>query len=147
MGHHYLGKAPIDFRLKHKLTQLQGWFLLKACTLMMQSTCCTSVQACDRYRAAWNLKQSSHSALYNWGVALSDMSRVLKTTDRATANGLLTEAAEKYATSLQWNANNPQVNGSVCHAYKSSALPGKKIAHALGELSVSARYCSWLRAL
>ena len=40
---------------------------------------------------------------------MSDMSRVLKTTDRTRANALLTEAAEKYATSLQWNANNPQV--------------------------------------
>ena len=67
-----------------------------------------AMQACDRYSAAWKIKQSSHSALYNWGVALSDMSRVLKATDRAAANALLTDAAEKYATSLQWNANNPQ---------------------------------------
>lgn len=67
-----------------------------------------TMQACDRYSAAWKIKQSSHSALYNWGVALSDMSRVLKATDRAAANALLTDAAEKYATSLQWNANNPQ---------------------------------------
>ena len=67
-----------------------------------------AMQACDRYSAAWKIKQSSHSALYNWGVALSDMSRVLKATDRAAANALLTDAAEKYAYSLQWNANNPQ---------------------------------------
>ena len=82
------------------------------------------MQACDRYKAAWNLKQSSSSALYNWGVALSDMSRVLKTTDRATANGLLTEAAEKYATSLQWSANNPQVSHTCRHAKLSCAVPG-----------------------
>ena len=97
----------------------------KPANLMMQATCRPWVQACDRYRAAWNLKQSSHSALYNWGVALSDMSRVLKTTDRATANGLLTEAAEKYASSLQWNSNNPQVDNRNCHAYKSCTRPCK----------------------
>ena len=55
------------------------------------------------------MKPSSHSALYNWGVALSDMSRVLKSTDRIAANQLLSEAADKYATSLQHHANNPQV--------------------------------------
>ena len=55
------------------------------------------------------MKPSSHSALYNWGVALSDMSRVLKSTDRTAANALLSEAADKYATSLQHHANNPQV--------------------------------------
>ena len=97
----------------------------KPASLMIRNAFRTPLQACDRYRAAWNLKQSSHSALYNWGVALSDMSRVLKTTDRATANGLLTEAAEKYATSLQWNANNPQVTDSARHANNPSfAMPG-----------------------
>ena len=67
------------------------------------------MQACERYSAAWKMKPSSHSALYNWGVALSDMSRVLKSTDRTAANALLSEAADKYATSLQHQANNPQV--------------------------------------
>ncbi len=55
------------------------------------------------------MKPSSHSALYNWGVALSDMSRVLKSTDRTAANALLSEAADKYATSLQHHAPNQQV--------------------------------------
>lgn len=96
----------------------------KPASLVIKNAFHTPAQACDKYRAAWNLKQSSHSALYNWGVALSDMSRVLKTTDRATANGLLTEAAEKYATSLQWNANNPQVMDSARHAKELSAKPG-----------------------
>ena len=91
---------------------------------LIMTYCGAYVQACDRYKAAWNLKQSSSSALYNWGVALSDMSRVLKTTDRATANGLLTEAAEKYATSLQWSANNPQVCNARRHAKISCAMPG-----------------------
>ena len=59
------------------------------------------------------MKPSSHSALYNWGVALSDMSRVLKSTDRIAANKLLSEAADKYATSLQHHANNPQVSNSL----------------------------------
>ena len=67
------------------------------------------VQACERYEAAWRLRQSSHSALYNWGVALSDMSRAVKAADRGHAHDLLLSAADKYAMSLRWNPNNPQV--------------------------------------
>lgn len=68
-----------------------------------------NVQACARYESAWQLRESSHSALYNWGVALSDMSRALKGTDRAAALSYLLAAADKYALSLKWNPNNPQV--------------------------------------
>lgn len=71
--------------------------------------CGTWAQACERYEAAWRLRQSSHSALYNWGVALSDMSRAVKANDRAASDDLLVSAADKYATSLRWNPNNPQV--------------------------------------
>ena len=67
-----------------------------------------SAQACERYEAAWRLREASASALYNWGVALSDMSRVVKPSDRASAHDHLLSAAEKYATSLRWNPNNPQ---------------------------------------
>jgi hypothetical protein len=67
------------------------------------------IQACERYEAAWKLRGSSHSALYNWGVALSDLSRVVKENDRAAALTYLLSAAEKYSLSLKWNPNNPQV--------------------------------------
>ena len=33
------------------------------------------VQACERYEAACALRSSSHAALYNHGVALSDLAR------------------------------------------------------------------------
>ncbi len=72
------------------------------------------MQACERYEAAWRLREASASALYNWGVALSDMSRVVKGGDRAAAHDYLLSAAEKYATSLRWNPNNPQVGGPAC---------------------------------
>ncbi|GAX80584.1 hypothetical protein CEUSTIGMA_g8021.t1 [Chlamydomonas eustigma] len=35
-------------------------------------------QACDAYQAALVAKPTSHAALYNWGVALSDLARVYK---------------------------------------------------------------------
>ena len=74
------------------------------------------VQACERYEAAWRLREGSHAALYNWGVALSDMSRAVKQSDRAAAHGYLLAAAGKYATSLRWNPNNPQVGRVACQA-------------------------------
>jgi hypothetical protein len=64
------------------------------------------VQACTRYEAAWRLRESSHAALYNWGVALSDLARVGEGPARTD---FLLAAAEKYAESLKWNPNNPQV--------------------------------------
>ena len=33
------------------------------------------LQACERYEAACTLRSSSHAALYNHGVALSDLAR------------------------------------------------------------------------
>jgi hypothetical protein len=36
------------------------------------------MQACDRYQAALAVKPSAHTVLYNWGVALSDLARALK---------------------------------------------------------------------
>ena len=67
------------------------------------------VQAAGRYEAAWVLRNRSHAALYNWGVALSDCARVVKPADRDEAHALLKQAAEKYAMSLRWNPHNPQV--------------------------------------
>ena len=66
-------------------------------------------QACSKYESAWRLRESAHAALYNWGVALSDMAHCVKVSDRAAAGEFLSQAAEKYAGSLQWNPSNPQV--------------------------------------
>eukprot|EP00884_Botryococcus_braunii_P019778 jgi/Botrbrau1/6484/Bobra.0034s0057.1 len=62
-------------------------------------------EACTRYEAAWRLRKDSHAALYNWGVALSDLARVGEGPARTD---FLLAAAEKYAESLKWNPNNPQ---------------------------------------
>lgn len=40
-----------------------------------RSYACGLVQACERYEAACTLRSSSHAALYNHGVALSDLAR------------------------------------------------------------------------
>ena len=66
-----------------------------------------SKQACECYEAAGRLREWSHAALYNCGVALSDMARAAGPGDAAAAQYLL-GAAAKYATSLKWNPNNPQ---------------------------------------
>ena len=58
------------------------------------------------------MRATSHAALYNWGVALSDMARVVKSADKEGARQCLEEAAEKYAMSLAWNPNNPQASAS-----------------------------------
>lgn len=65
-------------------------------------------QACDKYHDAWQLQNSSHAALYNWGVALSDMAHLEKRTEEDAAYHCLLAAAEKYALSLFYSANNPQ---------------------------------------
>ena len=66
-------------------------------------------QAGSCYDAAVQLRATSHAALYNWGVALSDMARVQRSTDPAAATDYLISAADKYAASLQWNPQHPQV--------------------------------------
>ena len=66
-----------------------------------------ATQACECYEAAGRLREWSHAALYNCGVALSDMARAAGPGDAAAAQYLL-GAAAKYATSLKWNPNNPQ---------------------------------------
>jgi hypothetical protein len=55
------------------------------------------------------LRNRSHAALYNWGVALSDTARVVKAADKEQAHQLLRQSAEKYSMSLRWNPHNPQV--------------------------------------
>lgn len=77
---------------------------LKRCNLVG-----ITMQACNRYHDAWQLQNNSHAALYNWGVALSDMAHLEKRTEQDAAYHCLLAAAEKYALSLFYSANNPQV--------------------------------------
>lgn len=43
------------------------------------------------------------------------MSRAVKAADRSRAHDFLAAAADKYATSLRWNPNNPQVSAAPMH--------------------------------
>lgn len=74
---------------------------------------CVERQACECYEAAGRLRNWSHAAQYNCGVALSDMARAVGPGNRAAAAHYLLGAAAKYATSLKWNPNNPQVRRSA----------------------------------
>jgi hypothetical protein len=65
-------------------------------------------QACSRYESALSLKSNSHAALYNWGVALSDLARAVKQSDPAHSVASLHLASQKYAQSLQLHPRNPQ---------------------------------------
>ena len=77
--------------------------------IMQSSTVFDHVQACNKYHEAWQLQNNSHAALYNWGVALSDMAHLEKRNEQDAAYHCLLAAAEKYALSLFYSANNPQV--------------------------------------
>ncbi|PNW78669.1 hypothetical protein CHLRE_09g387550v5 [Chlamydomonas reinhardtii] len=65
-------------------------------------------QACELYACAAAARPSSHSALYNWGVALSDMARLLKESDPDQALSCLQQATHKYAGALDLQPGNPQ---------------------------------------
>jgi len=54
------------------------------------------------------LKPNSHTALYNWGVALSDLARALRPLNPHEATACLHLASQKYAASLQFSPKNPQ---------------------------------------
>lgn len=54
------------------------------------------------------MKPTSHAALYNWGVALSDLARCIKANDAREATAALHLASQKYALSLQLQPRNPQ---------------------------------------
>jgi Flp pilus assembly protein TadD len=75
---------------------------------VLSVTACTFLQACSRYKAALQLKPNSHAALYNWGVALSDLARAVKPTSPAEAVAALHLASQKYAESLQLHPRSPQ---------------------------------------
>lgn len=73
--------------------------------------CLPASQACDVYGTAAALQPDSYSALYNWGVALSDIARIVRPQQPEEAYECLTAAAEKYARALDTNPANPQVRG------------------------------------
>jgi hypothetical protein len=62
-------------------------------------------QACEAYQAASSLRPSAPAALYNWGVALSDLARVLK------ASGNAPVAAAAAAAPAGPAARSPRVTG------------------------------------
>lgn len=62
------------------------------------------LQACNKYHEAWQLQNSSHAALYNWGVALSDMAHLGTRTEDAAAYHCVLTVADKYALSLFYHA-------------------------------------------
>lgn len=66
------------------------------------------VQAADKYEASLRLKPSAHAAMYNWGVALSDIARLQKDTDPEAALRCLQQAAMRYAEALDLQPGNPQ---------------------------------------
>jgi hypothetical protein len=70
--------------------------------------CSRTAQACKRYEAALAIRPKSHQALYNWGVALSDLARALRPSAAAEAAGCLHLASQKYAASLRIAPGNPQ---------------------------------------
>ena len=75
----------------------------------------SGLQACSSYETACVLRPASHAALYNWGVALSDMAHHMGGTDRDASYNHLLASAEKYGLSLKWNPRNPQAS-QQCHS-------------------------------
>jgi hypothetical protein len=86
------------------------------------------------------VKPTSHAALYNWGVALSDLARCIKATDPKEATAALHLASQKYAQSLQLHPRNPQALNNwglvlqVCVAVSSVTL------HSLHEQTLPCMY-------
>lgn len=81
-------------------------------------------QACRCYEAALALKPSSHAALYNWGVALSDLARSIKAADPKAATSALHLASQKYAQSLQLHPRNPQALNNWGLVLQVCSIPG-----------------------
>lgn len=68
----------------------------------------STLQACAKYEAAAALNPTSHTALYNWGVALSDLARILKESSPDEAVSCLQQASQRYAEALDCQPGNPQ---------------------------------------
>lgn len=59
----------------------------------------TRAKACEKYESALSHQPASHAALYNWGVALTDLARCVR--DRpGQARSCLNLASRKYAEAL-----------------------------------------------
>jgi Tfp pilus assembly protein PilF len=92
-----------------QLVQHPATLLTPGHAVIAAATCASLIlQACSRYEAALALKPNSHAALYNWGVALSDLARAVKQASPAEAVAALHLASQKYAESLQLHPRNPQ---------------------------------------
>lgn len=55
-----------------------------------------------------DLRPGFHAALYNWGVALSELAGLVKTSDPPRSVYYLHEASQRYAESMEENPTNPQ---------------------------------------
>ena len=60
------------------------------------------------YEEALELRPQFHAALYNWGVALSELSSLWKAENGHKARYFLHLASQKYAQSLKECGNNPR---------------------------------------
>ena len=96
-------------------------------------------QACDSYEAAHKLRPASHAALYNWGVALSDMARLLKAVNPGASYDFLLAATEKYGRSLEHNPNNPQARHHVGTPLHCGAITHTASCHVRSWLQPSPR--------
>ncbi|KXZ54112.1 hypothetical protein GPECTOR_5g214 [Gonium pectorale] len=65
-------------------------------------------QACELYGSAAAARPSSAPVLYNWGVALADMGRLLKDSQPEEAMSCLQQASQRYAASLDLQPGSPQ---------------------------------------
>ena len=65
-------------------------------------------KACEQYDEALELRPKFHAALYNWGVALSELSSLWKSEDSQRALYFLHLASQKYAESIKECSNNPR---------------------------------------
>lgn len=65
-------------------------------------------QACERYDEAVQVHPGAASALYNWGVALSDLAHAAHTSNPQAAKACLEAAAARYAAALAAQPGNTQ---------------------------------------
>jgi Tfp pilus assembly protein PilF len=73
-----------------------------------QSETDNTAQACQQYDSALSLRPASFTALYNQGVALSDLARAARHTNPSAAYTALSAASHKYARALSASPGNIQ---------------------------------------
>ena len=64
--------------LKHGSPRPSSLPFLSLCLVLILLFCFRCCQACEKYESALRLRPGSHAALYNWGVALTDLACVVK---------------------------------------------------------------------